>query len=34
MAFFGESTNPGRVCSLMLVVIGLIGLKVFAGPSD
>ena len=31
MAFFGESTNPGRVCSLVLIIVGLIGLKVFSG---
>lgn len=34
MVFFGESTNLGRVCSLMLVVIGLIGLKVFSGTAN
>lgn len=34
MAFFGESANTGRVCSLALIVIGLIGLKVFAGAAD
>lgn len=34
IAFFGESTNLGRVCSLVLVVIGLIGLKVFSGAAD
>jgi quaternary ammonium compound-resistance protein SugE len=31
VAFFGESANPGRVCSLALIVIGLIGLKMFSG---
>lgn len=34
MVFFGESPNLGRVCSLMLVVIGLIGLKMFSGAGD
>jgi quaternary ammonium compound-resistance protein SugE len=27
MAFFGESPNAGRVCSLVLILIGVIGLK-------
>ena len=31
MAFFGESTNIGRVCSLALIVLGLIGLRFFSG---
>jgi quaternary ammonium compound-resistance protein SugE len=30
MVFFGESTNFGRICSLMLIVLGLIGLKFFS----
>jgi quaternary ammonium compound-resistance protein SugE len=30
MAFFGESTNIGRVCSLLLIAAGVIGLRVFA----
>jgi quaternary ammonium compound-resistance protein SugE len=30
MVFFGESTNLGRICSLMLIVLGLIGLKFFS----
>jgi multidrug transporter EmrE-like cation transporter len=32
-AFFGESMNPGRLCSLVLIVMGLIGLKLFSGPT-
>jgi len=31
MAFFGESINVGRVCSLVLIIIGLIGLKLYSG---
>ncbi|MGH7114447.1 MAG: DMT family transporter [Stellaceae bacterium] len=31
MAFFRESTNLGRVCSLLLIAAGLIGLRVFSG---
>jgi quaternary ammonium compound-resistance protein SugE len=31
MAFFRESTNLGRVCSLVLIAAGLIGLRVFSG---
>jgi quaternary ammonium compound-resistance protein SugE len=31
MIFFGESMNPGRVCSLALIVVGLVGLRAFAG---
>jgi len=34
MAFLGESANLGRVCSLVLIVIGLIGLKLFSGATD
>ena len=30
MAFFGESTNLGRVSSLLLIALGVIGLRVFA----
>ena len=30
MAFFGESTNFGRVGSLVLILLGLIGLKFFS----
>jgi hypothetical protein len=33
MAFFGESANLGRVSSLVLIVIGLIGLKLFSSAS-
>jgi quaternary ammonium compound-resistance protein SugE len=34
MAFFHESTNIGRVCSLVMIVIGLIGLRVFTGTVE
>jgi quaternary ammonium compound-resistance protein SugE len=34
MAFFGESANLGRVCSLVLIVAGLIGLRVFSGAAE
>ena len=30
MVFFGESTNIGRVCSLALILLGLIGLRLFS----
>jgi len=30
MVFFRESTNLGRICSLVLILLGLIGLKVFS----
>jgi quaternary ammonium compound-resistance protein SugE len=30
VVWFGESSNPGRVCSLLLIVIGLIGLGLFS----
>lgn len=30
MVFFRESTNIGRICSLVLIVLGLIGLKFFS----
>jgi multidrug transporter EmrE-like cation transporter len=33
MAWFGESSNPGRVCSLLLIIIGLIGLGLFSKAS-
>jgi quaternary ammonium compound-resistance protein SugE len=28
--FFGESANPGRVCSFVLIILGTIGLRLFA----
>ncbi len=34
MAVFGESTNAGRICSLLLLLTGLIGLKLFSGPTE
>jgi quaternary ammonium compound-resistance protein SugE len=30
VAFFGESANPGRLISFVMVIIGLIGLKLFS----
>jgi quaternary ammonium compound-resistance protein SugE len=30
IAFFGESANPGRLTSFMLIVAGLVGLKLFS----
>ena len=30
MVFFRESTNLGRVCSLLLIAVGLVGLRVFS----
>jgi quaternary ammonium compound-resistance protein SugE len=30
MVFFGESTNVGRVCSLVVILLGLIGLRLFS----
>ena len=30
MVFFGESTNIGRICSLALILLGLIGLSAFS----
>jgi quaternary ammonium compound-resistance protein SugE len=33
MVFFGESQNIGRVCSLVLIVLGLIGLKFFSNAA-
>ncbi len=34
IAFLGESMSFRRVCSLALIVIGLIGLKLFSGPTE
>jgi len=34
MVFFRESTNLGRVGSLLLIVTGLIGLRVFSGSAE
>ena len=34
MVFFGESTNIGRVCSLLVILLGLIGLKLFSDAAD
>jgi multidrug transporter EmrE-like cation transporter len=34
MLFFGESTNIGRVCSLVVILLGLIGLKLFSDAVD
>jgi quaternary ammonium compound-resistance protein SugE len=34
IVFFGESTNVGRVCSLAVILIGLIGLKLFSDAVD
>ncbi len=31
IAFFRESTNLGRICSLLLIAAGLIGLRIFSG---
>lgn len=31
---FGESPNAGRVCCLVLILIGVIGLKLFSGATD
>jgi quaternary ammonium compound-resistance protein SugE len=33
MAFFGESTNPARLFCLVLILIGVVGLKLFSGPT-
>src|SRR5262252_8104774 len=30
MVFFGESTNVGRLCSLVVILLGLIGLRLFS----
>jgi quaternary ammonium compound-resistance protein SugE len=34
MLFFGESTSLGRVCSLVLLLAGLIGLKAFSVAAE
>jgi quaternary ammonium compound-resistance protein SugE len=34
MAVFGESTNAGRICSLVFLLAGLIGLKLFSGQTE
>lgn len=34
MTFFGESLNFGRVCCLVLILIGVVGLKLFSGATD
>ena len=34
IVFFGESSNPGRVCSLLLIALGVIGLRFFSGAAD
>jgi quaternary ammonium compound-resistance protein SugE len=34
MVFFGESTNTGRVCSLVVILVGLIGLKFFSDVAE
>jgi quaternary ammonium compound-resistance protein SugE len=34
IAFFHESSNIGRVCSLVLIVLGLMGLRVFSGTAE
>jgi quaternary ammonium compound-resistance protein SugE len=34
MVFFGESTNIGRVCSLVVILLGLIGLKLFSDEAE
>lgn len=34
MAFFRESSNLGRICSLTLIVLGLIGLRLFSTPAQ
>jgi len=34
MAFFGESANIGRVCSLVVILLGLIGLKLFSDVAE
>jgi len=31
MLFFAESTSIGRVCSLLLIALGLLGLRFFSG---
>jgi quaternary ammonium compound-resistance protein SugE len=34
MAFFRESTNFGRVFSLVLIIVGVVGLRLFSGAAD
>jgi quaternary ammonium compound-resistance protein SugE len=34
MALFRESTNLGRICSLVLIILGVIGLHLFSGATD
>jgi quaternary ammonium compound-resistance protein SugE len=34
MVFFRESSNLGRVCSLALIVLGLVGLRIFSGAAE
>lgn len=34
MAFFRESTNFGRIASLVLIILGLVGLRLFSGATD
>ena len=34
MLFFGESTNIGRVGSLLVILLGLIGLKLFSDVAE
>ena|SRR5438045_1293273 len=34
MVFFGESTNIGRICSLALILLGLIGLSAFSETAE
>jgi len=32
MVFYGESANAERVCCLVLILVGVVGLKLFSGP--
>ena len=34
IAVFRESANFGRICSLALIIFGLIGLRLFSGAGD
>jgi quaternary ammonium compound-resistance protein SugE len=34
MAFFRESTNPGRLFSLVLILAGVVGLRLFSGTAE
>jgi quaternary ammonium compound-resistance protein SugE len=34
MAFFRESSNLGRICSLILIAAGVIGLRLFSGAVE